>query len=173
MGWGNITLTDKEFYTQMARFADVSNLSTVEKYWEAAVETIIRELYINHTCRVPMLGTFFVKEIGESIQLQKGKDGEEKLYKVPARIVPQFVPHDDFTNDVNMIAVTKLGRRRVRRGSLTERDYKRQIRAESMGVIGSLSEERMEASREKFKEMLKDKKNKVKGKVDKNNDEDE
>ena len=33
MGWGNITLTDKEFVIEMARVADVKNLQTVQKNW--------------------------------------------------------------------------------------------------------------------------------------------
>lgn len=172
MSWGNITLSDKEFYTLMARYADVTNLSTVEKYYKAMVETVIREMIINHTCRLPLLGTFNVREINESFQIQRGKDGKEKMYKVPARIVPTFIPHDDFINDINMIAVTKKGRRRVRNGDLTERDYLRQVRSESMGMVGCLSEERIEMSRKKFKELLQDKKNKIKGKVDKTENED-
>ena len=170
MSWGNIALTDKEFYTLMARHADVTNLNTVEKYWRAAVEVIIREMYINRTCRVPLIGTFYAKEIGETFQVQKGRDGKEKIYKVEPRIRPLFEPHDDFINDINMMAVTKRGRKRVRRNTMTQRDYLRQIRADALGVDGSLSEERMENSRKKFKEMLQQKK--VKGKVDLEEDED-
>ena len=170
MSWGGVTLSDKEFYTLMARYAGVNNISTVEKYWKAAVEVMIRELYINHTCRCPLIGTFNVKEIGESFQVQRGRDGEEKVYKVDARISPVFTPHDDFINDINMFAVTKSGRRRIRQNSMTERDYQRQVRAESLGIVGSLSEERMEASKKKFLELLQ--KKKQKGKVDLTEDED-
>lgn len=55
----------------MARFADVNDPRTCAKYWYAACEVIIRELFYNGTCRVPTLGTFTTKHIGESIQVQK------------------------------------------------------------------------------------------------------
>lgn len=170
MSWGTVALTDKEFYTLMARYADVTNLSTVEKYYRAMVEVIIRELYIHQTCRLPLLGTFNVREVSEGVQVQYGPDGKEHMYKIPARIVPVFVPHDDFTNDVNMQAVTKLARRRVKNNAMTARDYQRQIRADALGVSGALSQERMDKSKKEFIEMLR--KSKQKGKVDSKEDED-
>lgn len=166
MAWGNTTLTDKEFFTQMARFADVNSLQTVQKYWYAACEVIIRELFYNGTCRVPGLGTFSTRKVGEQIQIQKGPEGREVVYRVPEREVPVFTPHDDMINDINMQGVTKQYRKRLKAGTLTQRDYERQVRAEALGVIGSLSEERLEASKKKFKEMLNEKKKKIKGKVD-------
>ena len=172
MGWGNITLTDKEFFKQMARFADVTSLETVQKYWYAACEVIIRELFYNGTCRVPGLGTFSTRKVGEQVQIQKGQDGKEVVYRVPEREVPIFTPHDDMINDINMQGVTKAYRRRLRAGTLTQRDYERQVRAEALGVVGSLSEERINASKDKFKEMLNEKKRKIKGKVDLEEDED-
>lgn len=165
MAWGNTTLTDKEFFTQMARFADVNSLQTVQKYWYAACEVIIRELFYNGTCRVPGLGTFSTRKVGEQIQIQKGPEGREVVYRVPEREVPVFTPHDDMINDINMQGVTKQYRKRLKAGTLTQRDYERQVRAEALGVIGSLSEERLEASKKKFKEMLDEKKKKIKGKV--------
>lgn len=172
MAWGNTTLTDKEFFTQMARFADVNSLQTVQKYWYAACEVIIRELFYNGTCRVPGLGTFSTRKVGEQIQIQKGPEGREVVYRVPEREVPVFTPHDDMINDINMQGVTKQYRKRLKAGTLTQRDYERQVRAEALGVIGSLSEERIEASKKKFKEMLDEKKKKIKGKVDLTEDED-
>lgn len=166
MAWGNTTLTDKEFFTQMARFADVNSLQTVQKYWYAACEVIIRELFYNGTCRVPGLGTFSTRKVGEQIQIQKGPEGREVVYRVPEREVPVFTPHDNMINDINMQGVTKQYRKRLKAGTLTQRDYERQVRAEALGVIGSLSEERLEASKKKFKEMLDEKKKKIKGKVD-------
>lgn len=166
MAWGNTTLTDKEFFTQMARFADVNSLQTVQKYWYAACEVIIRELFYNGTCRVPGLGTFSTRKVGEQIQIQKGPEGREVVYRVPEREVPVFTPHDDMINDINMQGVTKQYRKRLKAGTLTQRDYERQVRAEALGVIGSLSEERLEASKKKFKEILDEKKKKIKGKVD-------
>lgn len=166
MSWGNVTLTDKEFFTQMARFADVTDPRTCAKYWYAACEVIIRELFYNGTCRVPGLGTFSTRKVGEQIQIQKGPEGREVVYRVPEREVPVFTPHDDMINDINMQGVTKQYRKRLKAGTLTQRDYERQVRAEALGVMGSLSEERLEASKKKFKEMLDEKKKKIKGKVD-------
>lgn len=172
MGWNGAALTDKEFFKQMARFADVTNLETVQKYWYAACEVIIRELFYNNTCRTPGLGTFSTRKVGEQIQIQKGPEGKEVVYKVPEREVPIFIPSDDMINDINMQGVTKAYRRRLRAGALTQRDYERQIRAEALGVTGSLSEERIIASKAKFKKILEEKKKKVKGKVDLTEDED-
>lgn len=172
MGWNGVALTDREFFKQMARFADVSNLETVQKYWYAACEVIIRELFYNGSCRVPALGTFSTRKVGEQVQIQKGQDGKEVVYKVPEREVPMFTPHDDMINDINMQGVTKAYRRRLKAGALTQRDYERQIRAEALGVVGSLSEERINASKEKFKKVLDEKKKKIKGKVDLTEDED-
>ena len=171
MSWGNVTLTDKEFFTQMARFSDVTSPSTCAKYWYAACEVIIRELFYNGTCRVPGLGTFSTRKVGENIQIQKGPNGKEVIYKVPEREVPIFTPHDDMINDINMQGVTKKYRKRLKAGALSQRDYERQVRAEALGVVGSLSEERINASKEKFKKLLEEKKKKIKGKVDLEEDE--
>lgn len=172
MSWGNITLTDKEFFTQMARFADVTDIRTCAKYWYAACEVIIRELFYNKTCRTPVLGTFSTRKVGEQIQIQKGPEGREVIYRVPEREVPMFTPHDDMINDINMQGVTKQYRKRLKAGTLNQRDYERQVRAEALGVTGSLSEERINASKDKFKKMLDEKKKKIKGKVDLTEDED-
>ena len=172
MSWGNVTLTDKEFFTQMARFADVTDPRTCAKYWYAACEVIIRELFYNGTCRVPVLGTFTTKHIDATVQVQKGPNGEKITYPVVARDIPEFIPHDDMINDINMQGVTKQYRKRLKAGKLSKRDYERQVRAEILNVDGSLTEQRLEASKQKFKEMLKEKKEKFKGKVDSTEDED-
>lgn len=172
MAWGSNTLSDKDFYKLMARFADVTNLQTVEKYWTAAAEVIIREMYINHSCRVPLLGTFYAEEIPESIQKQKDENGNDIYYHIPKRIKAKFEAHDDFINDINMVAVTKLGRRRARRGEETERDKIRRMRADSLSAIGPMTEEKMEQTRTQFRELLENKKRKAKGKVDLTENED-
>ena len=166
MSWGNVTLTDKEFFTQMARFADVTDPRTCAKYWYAACEVIIRELFYNGTCRVPTLGTFTTKHIDEKIQVQKGANGEKVVYPVIARDIPEFIPHDDMINDINMQGVTKKYRKRLKSGNLSKRDYERQARADALEVAGNIAEHRLEASKEKFQELLKQKKEKFKGKVD-------
>ena len=174
MAWGKITLTDKEFFTQMARFADVNSLQTVQKYWYAACEVIIRELFYNGNCRVPGLGTFSTRKVGEQVQIQKGPNGKEVTYLVPEREVPIFTPHDDMINDINMQGVTKMFRKRLKAGALTQRDYERQLRAEALGITKSenLSEERINESKIKFQKFLQQKKKKIKGKVDLKEDED-
>lgn len=172
MGWNGVALTDREFFKQMARFADVSNLETVQKYWYAACEVIIRELFYNGSCRVPALGTFSTRKVGEQVQIQKGPDGKEVVYKVPEREVPMFTPHDDMINDINMQGVIKQYRKRLKSGKLSKRDYERQARADALEVAGNMAEHRLEASKEKFQELLRQKKEKFKGKVDLEEDED-
>ena len=172
MSWGNVTLTDKEFFTQMARFADVTDPRTCAKYWYAACEVIIRELFFNGKCRVPSLGTFVTKHINSTVQIQKGPDGNKIIYPVMARDIPEFIPHDDMINDINMQGVTKKYRKRLKAGNLSHRDYERQARAESLEVVKNISQQKVEDSKEKFKELLKEKKEKFKGKVDIMTDED-
>lgn len=164
MSWGNITLTDKEFFTQMARYADVNDPRTCAKYWYAACEVIIRELFYNKSCRTPVLGTFTTRHVGESVQVQKGEDGKQVIYQVPPRDVPEFTPHDDMINDINMQGVTKQYRKRLKAGKLSKRDYERQVRAEILDINGKLSEDRLQASKDKFQELLKEKKDRFKGK---------
>ena len=125
MSWGNVTLTDKEFFTQMAR------------------EVIIRELFYNGTCRVPTLGTFTTKHIDEKIQVQKGANGEKVIYPVIARDIPEFIPHDDMINDINMQGVTKKYRKRLKSGNLSKRDYERQARADALEGPGNIAEHRL------------------------------
>ncbi len=159
-------LTNKEFYKQSCRWADVTSIQTAAKWWSAFAEVIIRELYYNGTCRLPLLGTFSTRTVGEALQKQIGPEGKPVIYRVPERQVPIFTPADDFINDINCQGVTKAYRKRLKSGTLTQRDWERQIRAESMNVSGTLSEERIEASKEKFKLLLKEKKTKCKGKVE-------
>lgn len=165
-------LTEKEFFTLACRFADSTNTATAKKWWDAFYEVLIRELFFNGTCKVPNVGTFSTKEFGEYLQKQKDINGKEIIYTVPARQVPYFDACDQFINDVNMMGVTKAYRRRLKQGMLTSSDYERQIRAESLGVVGSLSEERIEKAKEAFKEVLKKKKELKKGKVKPEDEED-
>lgn len=158
-------LTNKEFYTQMARFADARNIQTVQKYWEAALEVIIRELFYNGTCRCPNLGTFSVDFKEEQIQVQKQKNGEFKTYAVPARLYPTFTPSDDMINDVNMQGITKSYRKRLKNNRLGTRDYLRIARAESIDPKRDQTEEKQKEAEERFRKFLQDKKEKLKGKV--------
>ena len=89
-----------------------------------------------------------------------------------ARDIPEFIPHDDMINDINMQGVTKKYRKRLKTGKLSKRDYERQARADALEVAGNMAEHRLEASKEKFQELLKEKKEKFKGKVDLTEDED-
>lgn len=165
-------LTEKEFLTLACRFTDSTNIATAKKWWDAFYEVIIREMFFNGTCRVPNVGTFFTQEHGEYLQKNKDINGKEVIYTVPARQFPYFDASDQFINDINMMGVTKQYRKRLTKGMLTAADYERQIRAESLGVVGSLSEERIEKAKEAFKEVLKKKKKKTKGKVEPESEED-
>lgn len=159
MPYGNSNaITDKEFYAGVARFLDVKP-ATIKKYWEDGFnEFIIRELYFRGTCRLPHLGTFVLTHEPESAQVQKDAEGKEVTYYVPERDKPKFIPHDDMINDVNMQGVTKKYRKRMKAGQLTQRDYIRQQRADKLGIFGSLTDQRIEASKADFKEMLEQRK---------------
>ena len=159
MPYGNSNaITDKEFYAGIARFLNVTS-ATVKKYWvDGIVEFIIRELYYRGTCRVPHLGTFSLIHEPESMQVQKNENGNEVTYVVPERDRPVFTPHDDMINDVNMQGVTKRYRKRAKAGQLNQRDYVRQQRSEKLGIFGSLTDQRIEASKADFKEMLEQRK---------------
>ena len=157
MAWGSNTLSDKDFYKLMARFADVTNIKTVEKYWQAAVEVIIRELYVNHSCRVPQIGTFVAEELKENIQHHVDDNGKDVYYHVPYRILPKFIPHDNFINDINMMAVTKQARKRAKQGNTTERDRMRRLRAQSFDLMVDIKDQKALESKKEFKELLKQK----------------
>ena len=150
--------TDKEFYAGVARLLNVKP-ETVKRYWvEGFNEFIVRQIYFKGSCRLPYMGRFGIKKIAESIQKQTDGNGGTVVYRVPERYVPVFYPHDTMVNDINMQGVTKQYRLRYKKGALTERDYRRQLRAESVNAEGSLLEEQVEAAKEKFHSYLRDKK---------------
>lgn len=166
-------ITDKEFYTQACRWADTSNVQTASKWWNAFLEVIIREVYYNGTVRLPDLGTFKVKKIKEHTQTQKSANGKTTVYKVPARVLPVFVPHDNFIDDINMEGVTKAYRKRLNNDKLTSKDLAREARADSMGVkrnriVGASKRAKGEKELKKY---LVDKKKQYKGRVEPENDE--
>ena len=120
---------------------------------------------MQRSCTIPNLGTFTLVHEPESYQKQINDKGEEVIYKVPARDKPVFTPHDTFINDVNYMGVTKAYRKRVRKNQLTAMDYRRQQRAAELGEYGSKAQERIEQSKENFKELLKKKKEKKEAKA--------
>ena len=63
------------------------------------------------------------------------------------------------------MGVTKAYRKRVRKNQLTAMDYRRQQRAAELGEYGSKAQERIEQSKENFKELLKKKKEKKEAKA--------
>ena len=97
---------------------------------------------------------------------QKGPNGEEVVYRVPARDKPIFTPHDTFINDVNCLGVTKAYRKRAKKNQLTAMDYRRQQRAAELGNYGSMTEERIDSAKQDFKELLAQKKKENKEKED-------
>lgn len=164
-------LTDKEFFIQACRWADAKNIKTASAWWDAFVEVIVREMFYTGACKLPNLGVLSCRQIAESLQVQKGPNGEEMVYRVPERYVPSiFVPDDGFINDVNMQGITKAYRRRLKAGQLTQRDWERQMRADALNVEGALSKPQIEKAQEEFKELLKEKKKKTKGKVEPEDD---
>lgn len=149
-----VPITDKEFYTEMARYAN-STYQTAQKYWEAAMEVIIRQLYFRHNCRVPLLGNFNTVLREGTVQRQETKDGQVKYYDVPERLFPVFTPCDAMINDINFSGVTKAYRKRLNKGQLTQRDYERIARAEAVGLHRrELVPEQVEQVKQNFQEML-------------------
>lgn len=151
-------LTNKEFFQQACRWRDSTSVQTAASWWAAFQEVIIREVFYNGQCRVPGLGTFTVKPMEGYLKQQTMADGKVVTYKVPARQYPVFTAEDDFVNDINMQGVTRLYRKRLKKGELTQRDYERQIRAESIGIldaVDSMMEERKEIAQRDLQELLK------------------
>lgn len=160
--------TDKEFYTEVARLLNVT-VPTVRRYFvEGFYEAIVRFCYLKGKCTLPNLGTFSLAHENEYYQKQTDENGEEVIYKVPARDKPIFYPHDTFINDVNYMGVTKAYRKRMKKNQLSYMDYRRQQRAAELGNFGSMTSERIEQSKENFKELLEKKKKEKEAEV--NND---
>ena len=160
-------LTDKEFYKEACRYADVTSIATAQKWWDAFYEVIVRELYFNGTCRLPSIGTFGLREMKETYQTHtNATTGRRVTYKVPERVMPFFTPNDIFIDDVNMTAVTKAARSRLKKGAITEKDYIRQLRSEDINQRGFVTEDHKRQTENEFKKILKEKKRKVKGKVE-------
>ena len=152
--------TNKEFFKQACRWKDSTSIQTAAEWWSAFQEVIIREVFYNGCCRVPGIGTFTIKEEESHYMKQRMPNGKEVTYLVPGRIVPIFTPEDDFINDVNMQGVTKQYRKRLKKGALTERDYTRQIRADSLAAgacVDEMIEQRRESAKKEFQKLLKKK----------------
>lgn len=159
MPYGNSSKnTDKELYTDIARLLDVS-VPTVKRYIvDGFYEAIVRRIYLQRSCTIPNLGTITLVHEPEYYQKQTDENGNEVVYKIPARDKPVFTPHDTFINDVNYMGVTKAYRKRAKKNQLTAMDYRRQQRAAELGEFGSKAQEQIEKSKENFKELLKKKK---------------
>lgn len=149
--------TNKEFFKQACRWKDSSSIQTAAEWWSAFQEVIIREIFYNGCCRVPGLGTFTVTEEPSHYQTQKMPNGKTMTYLIQGRIKPDFTPEDDFVNDINMQGVTKKYRKRLKKGALTERDYARQVRADSLAAstcVDEMIEQRRESAKKEFQKLL-------------------
>lgn len=153
----SMMVTNKEFFKQACRWKDSSSIQTAAEWWSAFQEVIIREIFYNGVCRVPGLGTFSVNTQESYFQKQRGPGGKIMTYLVPERMTPVFVPEDDFVNDINMQGVTKKYRQRLRDGALNERDFARQVRADSLeaGVcIEEMMEQRKKEAQKELRKLL-------------------
>lgn len=160
MNFRRMMLTNKEFFRQACRWKDSKSIQTAAEWWSAFQEVIIREIFYNGTCRIPGLGRFGIEEREGGYQKQKDEKGREVTYFIPARIVPVFVPEDDFINDVNMQGVTKAYRSRLKAGELTQRDFEREIRAESMNgeiMMEDMMRQRKQKARKELSKLLDEK----------------
>lgn len=169
--YDGIAITNTEFFKQACRWADSSSVQTASKWWTAFVEVIVREMYYNGTVRLPDIGTFNIKTIPESVQVQKWGNGVRK-FNVPEHQYPTFTPHDDFINDINMNGVTKAYRKRLKTNKLSKKDMARKLRAEL--IMPTNKNEKLLAQKEKaqeeFKKYLNEKKNQSKGRVEPEDD---
>lgn len=157
----NMSPTRREFLTQMCRWRDSNNLGDANKWWDAVVETITREVYYNGSARLPGIGTISTKEIqSKYIRETDPRTGKKVTYFQPAKMAPIFIPEDDFVNDINMQGVTKAYRKRLKKGKLTQRDRERVLRADSVGIGEGVPEESIRKAEEDFEEMLKAKRRK-------------
>lgn len=172
-------LNKKEFLKQMCRWADSSSTAVADKWWTAAVEVIIRELYFRGVVNLPGIGIIKTQLIKGNVQEQPDPNTGEKIkYLVPERVIPTFKPCDQFLNDINMEGVTKAYRRRKKEDALTYNDYLRELRKEElMGVLVSDNKNTftqdelwdsnaLEKKKEAFAEKLKERKKKH-GRVEK------
>mgnify|MGYP000909571132 CR=1 FL=1 len=165
-------LSDKEFFEQMCRWADSLSTQTASKWWNAAFEVIVRNVYLQGSCRIPGLGVITTKEVKETYQKQINPEtGETVVYKVPARVLPYLIASDDFVNDVNAEGVTKQYRKRLKANALTMRDYEREVRAQALN--GQPTDKKVEEAKEEFKKLLKQKVAKNKAKLERNENEEE
>lgn len=152
--------TNKEFFQQACRWKDSTSTQTAAQWWAAFQEVIIRELFYNGTCRVPGLGRFGVEERAGGYVKSKDEKGRPVNYYVPPRVVPIFTPEDDFINDINMQGVTKAYRKRLKKGELTQRDFEREIRADTLdgeAMLDEMVEQRREQAQADFQEFLANK----------------
>nr|DAO57505.1 MAG TPA: Bacterial DNA-binding protein [Caudoviricetes sp.] len=147
------TIKEKEFYTKAARWTDATNIDTVKKYWYAFVETIIREVFQNGSCIMPGIGEITLKKEEGSVQVVK-KDNETEIYPVPDHYYPSIRFFDNFTNDVNMKGYTHEFKKRVRGRTLTQSDYKRALRADSLNVEGNLNDKQIQEAKENFAKIM-------------------
>lgn len=155
--FSSMMITNKEFFKQACRWKDSNSIQTAAEWWSAFQEVIIREIFYNGVCRIPGIGTFSVETQESYFQKQRGPGGKTVTYLVPERITPVFVPEDDFVNDINMQGVTKKYRKRLKDGALTERDFARQVRADSLeaGVcIEEMMEQRKKEAQVELRKLL-------------------
>lgn len=153
-------MTDKEFYTKVARWKDCSP-KTAREWWDAFTEELIHEIYIYGSCSLPNIGLFYLEHKDASIQNQTDSNGKHHTYIVPAREYPRFQPDDDFINDCNMSGVTKSYRRRLKKNILNARDQLREQRIAYFDGVKVSEEEKMETIKSNFADMLKEKVNDV------------
>ena len=153
----NFVITNKDFFVKAGRWKDCKSQQTVTEWWDAFLEVIIRDVFLLGSCKIPGIGTISTKYIEGGFQKQIGPDGKEVIYTVPARMMPYFIPEDDFINDINCVGVTKKYRKRLKEGALTEHDYEREARANAMDNVSAMYEDRTEQAQEEFQKTLKQK----------------
>lgn len=165
--------SDKEFLYEAMRLIDAKDINTARKWWGAFSEVIKRQLYFSQKAELPGLGKFKCRQVDEAIQHQRDpKTGKMIEYYQPARVVPVWINADDFINDVNGRAVTKMARRRAKDNIITQRDYQRMARQELLDAMEKedIPQKTKEEMKNNFMDFLAKKKEKVRKKEEKENE---
>lgn len=163
MPYNGGSITDSEFFKAACRWKSTTDIKTAAAWWNAFCEVIYREIYLNGSCRIPNIGKIVTEFRDKTTYTTKDINGKTISYEVPERLYPQFIPHDDFINDINMRGVTRAYRKRLAKRAPTKRDIMRDMRAKSISVAESETMKKSKQYQEDFQKLLREKSQNFRG----------
>ena len=163
MPYNGGSITDSEFFKAACRWKNSNDVKTAVAWWNAFGEVIDREIYLTCSCRIPSIGKSVTEDRDKTTYTTKDINGRTVSYEVPERLYPQFVPQDDFINDINMKGVTRTYRKRLSKRAPTKRDIMRDMRAKSMAVEESKTMKKSKQYQEDFQKLLREKSQNFRG----------